>query len=146
MRTQTREEVYSFSNDEAHHIYLGLRRAKEWVGFFLPHLRRGYAVLECGCGVGSITLDIAELVAPGRVVGIDMNESQLAIARKNAAARGLSNVSFERGNVYSLHFSDATFDAVLAHTLLIHLNDPLSALKEMRRVLKPGGVIGVSDD
>ena len=103
-------------------------------------------MLDCGCGVGSITLDLAELVAPGKVIGVDMDEGQLEIARANAKERGLTNVTFEQGSVYELRFDSGTFDAVLAHTLLYHLSDPLRALKELRRVIKPSGIAAVSDD
>ena len=146
MATALPEEFYSLSDTEAQRAYVGVRRAAKWAGFFLPHLRPGFSVLDCGCGVGSITLDLAEQVAPGQVVGIDMDESQLAIARQGAIERRLANVSFRQGNVYALPFEAATFEAVLAHTLLIHLSDPLRALREIRRVLKPGGVAGISDD
>lgn len=146
MATTPPKEFYSISDAEAQHTYVGVRRAAQWVGFFLPHLRPGFSVLDCGCGVGSITLDLAEQVAPGKVVGIDVDESQLAIARQRALERGLANVSFQQGNVYALAFEDASFEAVLAHTLLLHLSDPVRALREIRRVLKPGGLAGISDD
>jgi SAM-dependent methyltransferase len=125
---------------------VGVRRAKDWVGFLLPHLKPGFDLLDCGCGVGSITLDLAGLVAPGKVIGVDMDEGQLEIARANAKQRGLTNVTFEQGNVYELRFDSGAFDAVLAHTLLYHLSDPLRALKELRRVLKPDGIAAISDD
>jgi ubiquinone/menaquinone biosynthesis C-methylase UbiE len=146
MENQSFEQFYSISDAEAQQTYVGVRRAKEWVGFFLPHLKPGFTVLDCGCGVGSITLDIAEYVAPGQVIGVDMDEGQLEVARANAKKRGLTNVSFEQGDVYALRFTDSSFDAVLAHTLLIHLDDPLRALREFKRLLKPGGVVGISDD
>jgi len=103
-------------------------------------------VLDCGCGVGTITMDLAEIVAPGQVVGIDRDESQLALARTLAEQRGISNVKFELGDVYALGYGAASFDAVLAHTLLVHLKDRLRALREMRRILTPTGLIAVSDD
>ena len=144
--TDSPKEFYSVNNAEAQQTYVGVRRAKDWVGFFLPHLKPGDSVLDCGCGVGSITLDLAELVAPGKVIGVDMDESQLEVARANARKRGLTNVTFEQGSVYELRFDSGTFDAVLAHTLLYHLSDPLRALKELRRILKPSGIAAVSDD
>lgn len=146
MEDTEHKEFYSLSNAEAQQTYVGVRRAKDWVGFFLPHLQQGFRVLDCGCGVGSITLDIAELVAPGKVIGIDMDEKQLQIARTNAEKRRLTNVSFEPGNIYQLRFDTSSFDAALAHTLLYHLSDPLGAIKELRRVLKPSGIVAISDD
>jgi ubiquinone/menaquinone biosynthesis C-methylase UbiE len=146
MEEKEHKEFYSLSDADAQQTYVGVRRAKEWVGFFLPHLQQGYDVLDCGCGVGSITLDLAELVAPGKVIGVDLDETQLQVARSSAVKRGLTNVSFEQGNIYELRFNPASFDAALAHTLLYHLSDPLRAMKELRRVLKPGGVLAISDD
>jgi ubiquinone/menaquinone biosynthesis C-methylase UbiE len=96
--------------------------------------------------MGSITLDLAEIVAPGQVVGLDTDPSQLERARALARQRGRSNVRFAVGNVYTLPFPDASFDAALAHTLLVHLSEPLYALKEMHRVVKPAGLLAVSDD
>jgi len=146
MSSQAGNEFYSISDADAQRDYVSVRRAAQWLGFFLPHLQPGFSLLDCGCGVGSITLDLAELVAPGHVIGIDLDESQLQIARASAQQRGLHNVSFEAGNAYALRFADASFDAVLAHTLLYHLNDQVRALREFHRVLKPGGVVGISDD
>lgn len=144
--TDSPQEFYSLNNAEAQRTYVGMRRAKDWVPFLLPHLKPGFDLLDCGCGVGSITLDLAELVAPGKVIGVDMDEGQLEIARASAQQRGLDNVTFEPGNVYELRFTSGTFDAVLAHTLLYHLSDPLRAIKELRRVLKPTGLAAISDD
>jgi SAM-dependent methyltransferase len=103
-------------------------------------------LLDCGCGPGSITVDLAEIIAPGEVVGIDIAEAQLIAARSLAAQRRVTNVRFEPGNIYELSFPDASFDAAFAHHVLQHLRDPLKAMKEMRRVLRPGGVAGVSDN
>jgi ubiquinone/menaquinone biosynthesis C-methylase UbiE len=144
--TKSRDEVYSISDSQAQREYVENRTAAQWVGFFLPHLRVGMSLLDCGCGVGSITLDLAEIVAPGQVVGIDTDAEQLDIARSQAHKRRVTNARFEAASVYELPFADASFDAALAHTLLVHLSDPLLALKEMRRILKPGGIVAVSDD
>ena len=122
------------------------RTAAAEAAFFLPHLRPGMAVLDCGCGPGSITIDMAEVVTPGSVIGIDLAQAQIEHARTLATARGVANVSFEVGDLYHLRFPDRSFDAAFAHNVLEHLRDPLSALVEMRRVLRPGGVVGILDD
>src|SRR5919202_1822637 len=108
MTTEPNVPFYSIADAEAQRTYVGVRRAAQWVGFFLPHLRVGDAVLDCGCGVGSITLDIAEYVAPGQVIGIDVDARQLALARASATERGLSNVAFEQADIYTLPFADAS--------------------------------------
>lgn len=123
----------------------GVRTAANVGGFFTPFLRSGMRLLDCGCGPGSITVGLAELVAPGEVIGIDASADLIASAQDNAASAGLSNATFQTGDVYSLPFADDSFDAVWAHALLEHLHDPVAALAEMRRVLKPGGLIGVRE-
>jgi ubiquinone/menaquinone biosynthesis C-methylase UbiE len=110
--------------------------------FFLPYLRADMHVLDCGCGPGSITVDLAEVVASGEVVGVDLAPSHIALARAQAAQRGITNVRFAVGNVLQLPFPDATFDAAFGHTILIQLPNPCSALTEVYRVVKSGGVIG----
>ena len=139
-------ETYSLSAPEVQREYTGSRRATDWVRFFLPHLHPGMRVLDLGCGVGSITLDLAEIVAPGQVVGVDADASQLEVARASASARGLPNARFEVADAYALPFPNNAFAAALAHTLLIHLREPERALRELRRVVRPGGVVAVSDD
>lgn len=140
------DEFYILSDEQAQVEYVGVRRAAQWVPFLLPHLRSGMRLLDCGCGVGSITLDLAEIVAPGETVGVDLDENQLAIARAAASTRNLANTRFRVASVYELPFADASFDVVLAHTVLFHLSDQLRALKELRRVLAPGGIVAISDD
>jgi ubiquinone/menaquinone biosynthesis C-methylase UbiE len=111
----------------------------------MEHLRPGMRVLDCGCGPGSITAGLAEAVAPGGVVGIDIEDLQVERARSLATTRGTQNVRFETGDICALAFADGSFDAVFEHALLIHLREPVAALQEMRRVLAPGGIVGVSD-
>ena len=127
------------------------RTAERNAAFLLPHLTPGMRLLDAGCGPGSITLGLAERVAPGEVVGIDISTERLEQARGLAAERGegSTNVRFEEADVYALPFEDATadtgFDAAFMHAVLQHLSDPLAALREVRRVLRPGAVIGISD-
>lgn len=141
----TAGETYTHGYSEEHQRFLAMRSAERDAAFFLPFLRSGMRLLDCGCGVGSITIGLAEAVAPGEVVGMDIDERQLATARTLAQARSAPNLSFAQGSIYALPFPDASFDAVFANTVLEHLHDPLAALREMRRVLRPGGVAGVRD-
>jgi len=110
--------------------------------FFLPHLRPGMAVLDCGCGPGSLTLEIAELVAPGQVVGIDIDPGQCDRAQALAGGRGIANVRFEPVDVYALPYPDASFDAVFSHAPVSHLAEPMHALAESRRVTGGRGATG----
>jgi ubiquinone/menaquinone biosynthesis C-methylase UbiE len=132
------------------YIYQGMpsrtfegRRAANAASFFTPYLAPGMSVLDCGCGPGTITLDFAELVAPGEVWGIDLDASYVRRAEELAAERSLTNSHFRQGNVYALPFLDQSMDAVFASTVLEHVSQPLAPLAEMKRVLKPGGVIGL---
>jgi SAM-dependent methyltransferase len=121
------------------------RRTGEVAAFLAPHLRPGMRLLDCGCGPGSITVDLAHAVAPGEAIGIDLREDALAQGRALARARGIASVTFETASVYQLPYPDSSFDAAFACAVLQHLAAPLAALKEMRRVLKPRGVIGIVD-
>jgi ubiquinone/menaquinone biosynthesis C-methylase UbiE len=118
------------------------RTADTHARFFLPQLKAGWSVLDAGCGPGTITLGLARKVAPGAVIGIDVEDSQFAKASEEAGREGL-HVEFRKASVYQLPFQDRCFDAVFSHGLLEHLADPVVALAELRRVLKPGGLIGV---
>jgi len=102
-------------------------------------------LLDVGCGPGTITLDLAEKVAPGRVVGIEPVENPLVAARDEAARRGDLTTRFERADVFGLPFEDDSFDVVHAHQVLQHLADPVAALVEMARVCGPGGWVAVRD-
>lgn len=126
--------------------YLQSRGIAQAAAFFLPHIRPGMSLLDCGCGPGSITLGLAETLAPGEVVGIDRDASRIEIAEQAASERGTANVRFRTADVQALPFADTSFDAVFAHAVLQHVKEPLRALAEMHRVLKPGGVLGVRDD
>jgi ubiquinone/menaquinone biosynthesis C-methylase UbiE len=123
--------------------YIRARTAANSAAFFLNYLKPGMELLDCGCGEGTITVDLAALLAPGRVVGIDIASIAIERARQLATDRGLTNLRLEVGSVYELPFPDASFDAVFAHTLFEHLTDKSKALREIWRVLKPGGLIGL---
>ena len=119
------------------------RTAENSAGFLLRHLSAGDDVLDVGCGPGTITADLATLVEPGSVTGLDRSAQIVAAAR--ATFDGVTNLRFVVGDVYDLGFDDASFDVVYAHQLLQHLSDPVAALREMRRVLRAGGILAVRD-
>ncbi|MDJ0350508.1 methyltransferase domain-containing protein [Cryobacterium sp. PH29-G1] len=113
--------------------------------YLIPELHAGGILLDVGCGPGTITVDLARRLAPGRVVGIDASTDIVEHATGLAADEGAHNVSFQVGDVYALDFADASFDIVHAHQVLQHLADPVAAMTEMRRVLRPGGVLAARD-
>ena len=115
------------------------RRSLQTHGAHLvPFLRQGLKVLG---GPGTITMGLAEAVHPGELHGIDMEESQIELARASAEAGGHSNATFHVGSVTELPFEDNSFDVAHCHAVLMHVPDTEATLKEVRRVLKPGGII-----
>jgi ubiquinone/menaquinone biosynthesis C-methylase UbiE len=115
------------------------RTAKNSAGYLLGELRPDMSLLDVGCGPGTITADLAWQVR--RVTAIDTSAEVLAVAAVGAPA----NVSFAVGDVHALTFGDGTFDVVHAHQVLQHVADPVLALREMRRVCRPGGIVAVRD-
>lgn len=122
------------------------RTAQNSAAYLLPHLQPGMALLDVGCGPGTITADLAALVAPGRVVAFDREPAILEQAAAHAAEAGVADrIEFAVADVHELEFPDDTFDVVHAHQVLQHLTDPVRALREMRRVCKPGGIVAARD-
>jgi ubiquinone/menaquinone biosynthesis C-methylase UbiE len=138
-------EQYTMGYGPAATALMAMRSAQSHAAFFLSFLRPGMSVLDCGCGPGTVTLGFAQLVAPGQVVGTDIEASQVALANDKASSRSLANLHFETASIYELPFADASFDAVFMSALLGNLREPGRGLREVHRVLKPGGVIGVKE-
>ncbi len=115
------------------------RTAENSAAYLLPHLKAGMSLLDVGCGPGTITADLAGIVSPGQVTGLEVSEDVLSLAR---AAIPQSNVDFAVGDVHQLPFADNSFDVVHAHQVLQHVPDPVTALREMGRV---GGLVAARD-
>lgn len=137
--------VYSQQANPAFEAEMAARTASREAAFLAPHLRPGMQVLDVGCGPGSITAGIAETVAPGLVVGFDIQTTQIDRARQLAAERGLATVRFAIADCYGLPFPDDSFDLAFANGVLMHLRDPVMALAELHRVLRPNGLVAVRD-
>jgi ubiquinone/menaquinone biosynthesis C-methylase UbiE len=101
-------------------------------------------VVDLGCGGGEVTFEIARLIAPGVVTGIDMDAVKLTLAREAAEARGVDNVRFRAMNLHDWH-EPAAYDAVYARFVLQHLSQPVQMLRHMWEAVRPGGVIIVED-
>lgn len=121
------------------------RTAQNSAAYLLPHLGPGQSLLDVGCGPGTITVDLAQRVAPGRVVGMDASATVVEEARALADRTGVGNVTFEVGDLFALDAEDGTYDVVHAHQVLQHVGDPVAALVEMRRVCRPGGIVAARD-
>ena len=116
------------------------RTVENSAAYLLPHLKPGSRLLDVGCGPGSITADFAQRIRSGSVLGLDASAGII-----DAARREHLTVEFAVGDVYRLAFDDGSWDIVHAHQLLQHLADPVAALKEMRRVARPGGIVAARD-
>jgi SAM-dependent methyltransferase len=121
------------------------RTAENSAAYLLPELRPGLSLLDIGSGPGTITADLATLVAPGRVTALETSDGVLQHTRNEIARRGGRNVDFVSGDVHALDFPAASFDVVHAHQVLQHVAEPVAALREMVRVCRPGGVVAARD-
>ena len=121
------------------------RRTGGAAAFLAPQLHAGMRLIDCECGPGSITVDLARAVAPGDAIGIDLRADALTQGRTLARERGIANLAFQAASVYQLPYADDSFDAAFACAVLQHLSAPVAALREIRRVLRPGGVVGIVD-
>jgi SAM-dependent methyltransferase len=143
-------EAYALATGEAgarrlaclHRIYgPGTRQLLELAG-----LRPGMRVADLGCGVGTVTQTISEMVGPaGHAVGVDISAEQLAQARLRTESREGGNVSFVRASASDTGLPRGAFDLVYCRFLLLHMPDPAGALREMRALLRDGGVLVCED-
>lgn len=111
--------------------------------YLRAHLTADARLLDVGAGPGTITMDIAKHVA--HVTATEIGEAELALSQKLAAAQGVLNIDFSVEDVHALSFADDSFDIVHTHQVLQHVADPVQALREMRRVTKPGGLVAARD-
>ena len=117
-------------------------QAADTSAWLLEQLRPGHKVLDLGCGPGSITVGLAQAVAPGgQAVGVDMERTQVSAARGLAARLGVANAVFTTGDVSAMDLAEEEFDAVHIHRVLTHVPDTMAVLEQARRSLKPGGMI-----
>jgi len=141
---ETPSDVYTHGHHDSvlrSHVW---RTAENSAAYLLGALKPGIALLDAGCGPGTLTVDLARRLAGGRVVGIDRSADVIAKAAAYAASAAV-DVQFAEGDVYALAYPDGAFDVVHAHQVLQHLTDPIRALREMRRVLRAGGLLAVRD-
>jgi len=112
--------------------------------YLVDRLEPGMSILDLACGPGNLTVDLGRRVTSGSVIGLDMNEAIVRRAQLEIPD-DINNVGFRTGDVYDLEFEDDSFDVVHAHQVLQHVDDPVAALTEMRRVCRPGGIVAARD-
>jgi 2-polyprenyl-3-methyl-5-hydroxy-6-metoxy-1,4-benzoquinol methylase len=132
--------------------YFGEQRDFWWNADFMAlmekrwRLAEAQSVLDAGCGIGHWGRVLAPFLAPDAVLtGVDREPEWVETAAAIARSKGLSRFSYRQGDVNSLPFPDASFDLVTCQTLLIHVPDPRATLREFARVLKPGGLMALSE-
>ncbi|GAA1606983.1 methyltransferase domain-containing protein [Kribbella sancticallisti] len=136
--------VYTHGHHESVLRSHSWRTAENSAGYLIPHLRPGQSLLDIGAGPGTITADLARLVEPGRTTALEASETALDITRSTFASLDVE-VDFVVGDVHRLDLPDDSYDVVHAHQVLQHVADPVQALREMRRVCKPGGIVAARD-
>lgn len=111
----------------------------------LSHLGAQSRILDVGCGPGTISAELSLITTDGGVTGIDLSEDVLRIAREAHPKESHPRLEFAIGDVYRLAFPDNSYDVVYAHQVMQHLSRPIDAIREMRRVLKPNGILALRD-
>lgn len=128
---------------EAMRTLPAFHEARRWLMQALA-LTPGTAVLEAGCGTGVALPDLLAVVgAEGQVVGLDPTEAFVAAARERASRMGASHARYEVGDIRALPFAEGAFDAAFCDKVLIHAGPAPVAVRELARVTRPGGRVGV---
>lgn len=134
---------YAAGYDAGMHSYLDSHTVDRCAPFFTAYLRPGMSLLDAGCGPGTITVGLAPLIAPGRLAAVDVSAGEVATTKRRLESAGYGSADVVVADIRDLPFERDSFDAVFSHAVLDYLPDPERALAEFRRVLKPGGVVGV---
>ncbi|KAF2636486.1 S-adenosyl-L-methionine-dependent methyltransferase [Massarina eburnea CBS 473.64] len=132
--------TYTQGHDKSVTANHARRTAEQSGSFVLPHLKPTFKILDIGSGPGTITFGFAKYVPQGSVTGIDLSDEVIAQAEELLSQQDPKpkNVTFKKGNVLEgLPFKDGEFDVIYTSQVLIHIHDPVTALKEMKRVCKP---------
>ncbi len=138
-------DVYTHGHQRAAVAQHARRTAEECAAFVRPVIEAGSRILDVGCGPASITVGLARWASEGHVTGIEPGGDILATAADTVERSGVDNVTIDEASVYGLPYGDDTFDIAFAHQVCQHLSDPVGALREMARVVRPGGWVAVRD-
>jgi ubiquinone/menaquinone biosynthesis C-methylase UbiE len=125
---------------------LRYRREAEFLAAIFQHIRGSEVVLDVGAGGGYYSLRIAEKLTAGKVIALDLSEEMLAHLKSRAERKGLTNrVHTLRADASSSGLDDRSVDLAISNVVLHELSDPESVLRELARVLKPGGLALIKD-
>lgn len=138
-----KEAVYTHGHDESVLRNHRRRTAADSAAYLTPHLKPDMTLLDVGCGPGTITADLAGLVA--HVTAVEMSDDALDLARMELDRQGITGAEMVVSDIHALEFADDSFDVVHAHQVLQHVADPVRALREMTRVCRPGGIVAARD-
>lgn len=137
------EDRYTHGHQESVVKAHATRTIANSAAYLVDYLVPGTDLLDVGCGPGSITAEFVSRVSPGgSVLGIDYSAQVVDRARNDF---GDSGAAFEAMDLYALDIADASYDIAHAHQVLQHVSDPVAALREMKRVVRPGGLVAVRD-
>ena len=109
------------------------------------NIQSGMSILDAGCGSGAVTRKLAGKAHPAKVTGIDFDQVFLDYAKSIVEDENIDNVEYELGDVDNLSYSDESFDRVYCRLVLMHVQDPVKTVKELKRVTRKGGLIAISD-
>lgn len=118
------------------------RSAAVYADFLLPHLTANTLLVDIGCGSGELSLELAASV--DQVIAVDAEATEIEEARRRAERHRVTNIDFLVGDAYALELPAEHVDVVFAHSVLEALDHPSAALEEMKRVLRPGGLVAVA--
>ena len=146
----TDRDVYTHGHQESVLRSHRWRTAGNSAAYLLPELRPGADLLDIGCGPGTLTVDLAARVAPGRVLGVDVAADAVDSAREHAASVAgpevAAPVEFATGDFRTMGLAPGSFDIVHAHQVLQHLREPVEALAAMAALARPdGGIVAARD-
>lgn len=152
----TSEVTYTQGYSEAVLKSHASRTAETSAAFLLPWLKKDNKILDIGCGPGTITTSLAAYVPEGSIIGTDYSAQVVAEAQKRLNSlrsestsdkerSAADRCSFQVASIFDLPYADDTFDVVYCHQVLLHLPEAVKALKEMRRVCKPGGIVAARE-
>ncbi len=123
---------------------MSARSASVYADFLLPHLSEESILLDCGTGSGTIAVGLSSSVPKGGIIAVDRDLAAPREAIAHCARAELSNLTFLACDTERLPFADSSFDVVFSHSMLEVLKEPVLALSEMRRVLRPNGAVAVA--